>query len=176
MMNQPIKITTAEGITIELANVDQLSSVMPLLTGATVRVDVPPIPAPAKAEPRPEATAAPRPTRHEKDATPAHLFDVASDLPDHVFLSERESRVLNVVRAFKDGITTPEVAELLNMTVSQTGLVMWNLRTTRPVKDTTNPLIQKISNGRFRCTDLGATVQVRIDRRPMPRNRAIHWT
>lgn len=186
-----MKIILKNGTVIELMDGETIPApVMSMIMGeqATARVKAAPVPtmplaAPAPPTPMiegepdeddgdgdeaeaaagmlPMAIPAPKPPRRRRPGT--------------VHLTERECRVLAVVREHPNGITSAAVAGILSMPVSQVSLAMWNLRAMRPSKDTETPLLSKISFGRHRATELGMSVRVVVSKQPARDNRKTGW-
>ena len=96
--------------------------------------------------------------------------------PNEVYVTEVESQVLRLLRQHPDGLTSSQIATLLDMTVSKASVTVWRLRTERPGKDTTTPLVTKVTDGRHRVTALGKNLKLIVVKRPNFDNVKLGWS
>lgn len=177
-MDKIITLTYANGTVTELSGVEELTAVMPLIVSGVATVSVrdqvvataptaPVVAAPAAAAALPEPTipglVVPAPTT------------AARGRPRSVYVTENEVNIMRVLRQFPDGISTPDIAHLLDTDGNHTAANMFQLRTKRPYPDTTDPLVVKVSGGRFKATPLGMRLKLIVTDRPMAANRDLGW-
>jgi hypothetical protein len=184
-MDKIITLTYANGTVTELSGVDELTAVMPLIVGGvatvSVRDQVPapaPVPIPAVVVAAP--VVAPRAPSPPAEPTLPGLFlpepaATVNRRPRSVYLTENEVQIMRVIRQFPDGISSPDIAHLLDAQVSHTSFNVFQLRTKRPSADTTDPLVVKVSGGRFKATALGMRLKLLVAGRPMAANRELGW-
>lgn len=169
-MNRTIKITTASGLVIELADVDQLFAVMPLFMEgvgtATVQI------------------ATGEPMQQQPPTAPADLGMLPMDVaparkrrqPDKCYLTKTELPAMDLLLAHPKGITSADVAKRLGVTHSAAASTLNRIRTHRPYEDTTEPIITRVSNGLYRPTTLGANLTYLVGDRPAVKmNHKIGW-
>lgn len=179
-MDKIITLTHPDGTVTRLSGVEELPAVMPLIVSGVVTVSVvgqvatAPLPVPAFVPAQrlvrqfiegmeiPGGPAAP-------GATPRRSRSRS------VYLTESEADILRVMRQFPDGITTPEIATLLDVQVNHVSAHLWRLRTQRPYADTTDPLVVKVKDKRFRVTPLGMRLKLLVATRPMAHNHKLGW-
>lgn len=177
-MDKIITLTYANGTVTELSGVEELTAVMPLIVSGVATVSVrDQVVATAPAAPvvaAPAAVAAlPEPTIPGL-LVPAPMT-AARGRPRSVYVTENEVNIMRVLRQFPDGISTPDIAHLLDTDVNHTAAHMFQLRTKRPYPDTTHPLVVKVSGGRFKATPLGMRLKLIVTERPMAANRDLGW-
>jgi len=171
-MDKIITLTHPDGTVTRLSGVDELPAVMPLIVGGVVTVSVveqvATAPAPAPVQQFIEGMEVPG-TPAAPEASPRR------SRPKSVYLTDSEADILRVIRRFPDGITTPEIATLLDVQVNHVSAHLWRLRTQRPYADTTDPLVVKVKDKRFRVTPLGVRLKLLVATRPMAHNHELGW-
>ena len=95
--------------------------------------------------------------------------------PSEVYVTDIESQVLRLLRQHPVGLTSPQIAEYLDVTVSKASVTVWRLRVERPARDTTTPLVTKVTDGRHLVTALGKSLRLVVVKRPNFDNTRIGW-
>jgi hypothetical protein len=97
--------------------------------------------------------------------------------PSKCYLTTIEFRAMGVMLDHPDGLTTERLAEILGVTHSAASSTLHRIRTNRPYKDTTEPLVVVVSKHIHKVTKLGARLTYAIaDGRSSPRkNRNLGW-
>lgn len=171
------RITLANGTVIEINDGVTIPSwVLDLIADGKASISIgngyaivaPPEPA---EEPAPNHDTSPTPTILDADDEPQ-----SSHRPGSVYVTEVEYVALMMMREFPEGITSKDVAKLMEVTHSTASSAMWRLAHKRPIEDSKYPLARKISGGRWRCTPLGAKIKVLTAARPDGRNHGLGWT
>jgi hypothetical protein len=176
-MDKIITLTYANGTVIELSGVDELTAVMPLIVGGIATVSVrdqvmAPAPVTAVVPVAVPAPATPTLPGLELDEQPK---PVSRARPRSVYLTEHEVNIMRVLRQFPDGISSSDIAELLDVDHNHTAANVSQLRTKRPYVDTADPLLVPVGGRRFKVTPFGMRVRMIVTRRPMKANREIGW-
>ena len=96
--------------------------------------------------------------------------------PRSMYVTEIEATVMRVVRQFPEGITSQDIADLLERDVQQVMSALWRLGSQRPTKDSVDRLLVRISCNRVRATPLGAKVKLLTSQRPNYVNPGLGWT
>lgn len=99
----------------------------------------------------------------------------AKKRPGEVYVTDIESQVLRLLRQHPEGLTSPQIAKLLDITVSKASVTVWRLRAERPTKDTTTPLVTKVTDGRHLVTALGKGLRLIVVKRPNYDNAKVGW-
>lgn len=99
----------------------------------------------------------------------------AKKRPSEVYVTDIESQVIRLLRQHPEGLTSPQIAKLLDTTVSKASVTVWRLRAERPTKDTTTPLVTKVTDGRHLVTALGKGLRLIVVKRPNYDNAKLGW-
>jgi hypothetical protein len=92
-----------------------------------------------------------------------------------MYVTEIEAVVMRVVRQFPEGITSQDIADLLDRDVQQVMSALYRLSSQRPFKDSADRLLVRISGNRVRATALGAKVKLLTSQRPNYVNPGLGW-
>lgn len=176
-----MKIELPNGLTIHCESVEEFQTVLPLLRPG----DPDPAPRMASEEEavRPgdtlslfvkdeEMTAAPAPVQDDRDDD---ALRSRTRRPTEVYVTDIENRVLRLLRQHPEGLTSPQIARHLDVTVSKASVTAWRLRAERPFRDTTTPLVTKVTDGRHRITPLGRSLRLIVVKRPNHDNAKLGW-
>jgi hypothetical protein len=184
-MDKIITLTYANGTVTELSGVEELTAVMPLIVSGVATVSVRDQVAAAAPEPAavapvvvavaPAVHAAPLPDPTIPGLLVPAPTTVTRSRPRSVYVTENEINIMRVLRQFPDGITSAEVAELLDADPNHTSANISQLRTKRPYKDAGDPLVVPVTGGKFKVTVFGMRVKLIVAGRPMKPNRDIGW-
>lgn len=167
----PVKIELPNGVTIHLEDGENIDAVLPLLRAAD--------PAPARLAA--EETVAPGDTislfvkEEETAVVERQPSKPKPKRPTEVYVTDIENQVIRLLRQHPEGLTSPQIAQLLNITVSKASVTVWRLRAERPTKDTTTPLVTKVTDGRHLITTLGKNLKLIVVKRPNHENLRVGW-
>jgi hypothetical protein len=179
-----MKIVHAHGVTcIVLENIDEMPSALAMLPmfdeQATVEIVqtnyVPSVTPPIPVPPIPEPIVVSRPESIVPEKTDAVVAPTTKVRPKSVYVTEFEMNIMRVMRQFPDGITSPEIATLLDAQINHVSAHLWRLRTQRPYADTVDPLVVKVKNKRFKVTPLGMRLKLLVSSRPNYPNLVLGW-
>lgn len=163
-----MKITFPNGVTVEIDGVEEIAAAMPSLAALANQAVLPETTAPEKVTVRrPTPVALPEP----EQTAPASRVR-----PRSMYVTEIEATVMRVVRQFPEGITSQDIADLLERDVQQVMSALWRLGSQRPTKDSVDRLLVRISGNRVRATPLGAKVKLLTSQRPNYVNPGLGWT
>jgi hypothetical protein len=158
-----MKITLPNGVTVELTGVEEITAALPSLAGLSI-----PVPSPA-----PVTVHRPEPITPEPEK--AETATASRVRPKSMYVTEIEAVVMRVVRQFPEGITSQDIADLLDRDVQQVMSALYRLSSQRPFRDSADRLLVRISGNRVRATALGAKVKLLTSQRPNYVNPGLGW-
>ena len=166
-----MKITFPNGVMVEINGVEEITAALPAVAGLANQTPSPE----TTLFPLPEKVTVRRPAPVDLPE-PEKIAPTSRVRPKSMYVTEIEATVMRVVRQFPEGITSQDIADLLERDVQQVMSALWRLGSQRPTKDSVDRLLVRISGNRVRATQLGAKVKLLTSQRPNYVNPGLGWT